>query len=293
MLIIYIYIYICLCSHVGKQKDKWLHTWLLRREWWMSRLACADAFAADAKLSWWEMKQKVKCLAEASLPLLFSSLLCFIFSLYQCSHNTCVRVCVCTLSQLVCMLAAASPVSPSWNQAEERRGEESRREGGRWWMNKERDRDATGWNEKAEGGKKITGWERCSECRADVCFPRLHSVSLRLPSALHTAQSLCMAAQMWRHCSLAEIWTSPPKPSVHPLAPFRCSLLRCSSGQRGKFFPAVPLSRADWPIEIVLPPLTEQRVRSLHLLTKIRHLKPNRETHCHGLGFISPSHLHL
>lgn len=39
--------------------------------------------------------------------------------------------------------------------------------------------------------KKITnGWERHRECRVDVCFPRLHSVSLPLPSVLHTAVSL-------------------------------------------------------------------------------------------------------
>lgn len=60
--------------------------------------------------------------------------------------------------------------------------------------------------------------------------------------------------------------------------PFRCSLLRCSSGQRGKFFPAVSLPSGDRPIEIVLAPLTEQRVRSLHPLAKIQHSKPNRDS---------------
>lgn len=66
---------------------------------------------------------------------------------------------------------------------------------------------------------------------------------------------------------------NPPSPPPAPTL-FRCSVQRCSSGLRGKFFLAVPLTTGNQPIEIVLPPLTEQHVHSLHFLTKICHSNP-------------------
>lgn len=86
-----------------------------------------------------------------------------------------------------------------------------------------------------------------------------------------TLQSRCGGA------SVETLWPgrdfNPPNPHPAPTL-FRCSVQRCSSGLRGKFFLAVPLTTGNQPIEIVLPPLTEQHVHSLHFLTKICHSNP-------------------
>lgn len=138
-----------------------------------------------------------------------------------------------------------------------------------------------------------------------MCFPRLHSVSLRLPSALHTAEPL------WRsQCGDTVAWQrfeppSPPHPPSPPLpAPslFRCSVQRCSSGLRGKFLLAVPLTTGNQPIGTVLAPLTERHVHALHFLTKICHSNPPDARNCEGrlsfflgggISFPPPLHLWL
>lgn len=60
-------------------------------------------------------------------------------------------------------------------------------------IDREGDRDATGWNEKAVGKEITKGWERWRKCSIAVFSSqpaRLYSVSLPLPSVLHTALPL-------------------------------------------------------------------------------------------------------
>lgn len=99
-----------------------------------------------------------------------------------------------------------------------------------------------------------------------------------------TLQSRCGGATVaWQRFE-----PPPPHPSL-----FRCSVQRCSSGLRGKFFLAVPLTTGNQPIETVLAPLTEQHVHSLHFLTKICHSNPKipatveGDYHFFGGGFLS------
>lgn len=118
---------------------------------------------------------------------------------------------------------------------------------------------------------------RRGERRADVCFPARRSVSLRPPSALHTAEPLWPSQcgdTVARQRLEPPLPPCPPAPRLPAPSLFRCSVQRCSSELRGKFFLAVPLTTGDQPIGIVFAPLAEQHVHALHLLTKICHSKP-------------------
>lgn len=87
--------------------------------------------------------------------------------------------------------------------------------------------------------KKTNGWERRRERRADVCFPRLHSVSLRLPSALHAAEPL------WRsQCGDTVAWQRfephyPPPSCSHPLQMFSSEVLFRA---KRKILPGCPIN---------------------------------------------------
>lgn len=137
------------------------------------------------------------------------------------------------------------------------------------------------WVGKAQGESG-----RCVFSSAPLCF---------ITAALCTAHCRAAVAEpLWPGRDL-----NPPSPP--PLAPslFRCSVQRCSSGLRGKFLLAVPLTTGNQPIGTVLAPLTEQHVHALHFLTKICHSNPKvpatvkGDYHFFGGGISFPPPLHL